>query len=199
MRYSDHELSKLIEEAEELVRSAPDGNLPLPMRKRIWAKIAKLSGTKSGRKRLTELDRLAVTRVLNIWSQVFPTDEGARQMLQLAQQVVDGRIDEDTAERSYGSFYVDVVDNRKYKPDQYPAMFVGHAAANTVMTALSEVDLSHEKEGEQDEDRDPESYEPSYLAAAAYSGGLRGQGNPAKRREFWLWYLRDAINDAMNS
>ena len=70
---------------------------------------------------------------------------------------------------------------------------MSRAAANTIVTATdsSFIDLS---EGSDDYELDPEAFEPSYLVASAFAGGLGRNGNPEQRRMFWEWYLCTAIH-----
>ncbi|MNL61413.1 hypothetical protein D3C87_1853300 [compost metagenome] len=86
-----------------------------------------------------------------------------------------------------------VVEDQDYELDEYPAMFVGHAAANTVITAASKYDFDP-ADGRNDRDLDPAAFEPSYLVASAFAGGLAEDGDAELRRKFWQWYLIDAVS-----
>jgi hypothetical protein len=192
-----NELQSLLKKASTEVKSSSIGELTLPMRRTIWSKIAKLSHDDLLTHRiLTALDIECVRQTMPIWSKVFPDDDGPDRMLELAQNILDGKVDLAEAKRLSESFFIDVVENRSYQPKEYPAMFVGHAASNTVYTAFVELESDQEYFTKQDEDLDPESYEPSYLTASAYSGGLLGKGDTEKRRTFWLWYLQTAMERA---
>ncbi len=191
------ELASLVEKSVKEVKSSSTGDLSLPTRRMIWSKICELSkNNHTAHRILTALDTLCVKHTISKWHKVFPNDNGPDRMLEIAQQVLDGKIDIRNAMRLRDEFYADVVEKRKYKPHEYPAMFVGHAAASTVLTAIVELDESPGFFTKQDEDLDPESYEPSYLTASAYSEGFLGKGDTGKRREFWLWYLETAIPQA---
>ncbi|RMR13235.1 putative immunity protein Imm5 [Pseudomonas syringae pv. primulae] len=95
------------------------------------------------------------------------------------------------------NFYVSVLENESYEPNEYPAMFVGHAAANSIVTAVS--DVQFDADDQRDQDLDPEAFEPDYLVASAFAGGLAfasklsDAGDPQLRRAFWRWYLCVAV------
>ncbi len=70
-------------------------------------------------------------------------------------------------------------------------MFVRHAAANSIVTAVS--DVQFDADDQRDQDLDPEAFEPDYLVASAFAGGLSDDGDPELRRAFWRWYLSVAV------
>jgi hypothetical protein len=82
--------------------------------------------------------------------------------------------------RARDAFYVDVVDDQGYEPDEYPAMFLGHAAANTVVTAAATFTFD-ESDLRADLNLDAEAFEPSFLVASAFAGGLTEDGDPDRR------------------
>lgn len=188
------ELKKLIINEIAEIKSSISGELILPKRRLIWSQIVASSKDRSiAHRLLTELDVQCVKYTMHKWEQVFPCDNSLDQMISLAKQVLDNLVDIDTAEKQRDAFYVDVVECRNYQPHEYPAMFVGHAAANIVTTAISDFEEGQDYFLQHDDDLDPECFESSYLAACAYSGGLLGKGDTEKRRDFWLWYLQSAI------
>lgn len=152
-----------------------------------------------GYERRVALDTLCVQRVMPVWSRCFPGDDGPEQMLAIAARLLVREIDPGFAQELRDGFYVDVVEDREYPPDNFPAMFVAHAAANTVITALVENVEGAIPDVDDDESLDPESYLPSYLCASAYAGGLDGslQASVERRRGFWMWYLKEAIPEVM--
>lgn len=190
------ELQNLIDKMIIQVRT--NRELPLFMRRQIWDKINENSSDKQlVRKQLTELDCICVRHVLDIWFKVFPGDTLPEHILEIVHQIVAGQIDEEEAQNLYDQFYVEVVDNRNYPPENVLPMFVGHGAVNTILTAITDYGDNSVMYAQEDEDLDPESYEPSYLTAAAYAGGLGEKGNKERRRQFWLWYLQKAIPQAL--
>lgn len=194
------ELRSLIDQAKAEVKVSPDGELRLPQREALWTVIASSAGDDlSARTLLTALDAACVRQVMNIWWRVFPHDDGPSRMLDLARAVLAGAVPEAQARRIRDDFYVDAVDDREYRPEDYPAMDVAQAATRTVATALVGKPYDAEEADLQDADEDPEDLDTSYLAACAYSGGPLGRHDPAARRDFWLWYLETAIPEALRA
>lgn len=175
-----------------------EGTLTLPRRRALWHALYPDTTTEQGRttghRRLVLLDILAVQHVLPIWHAVFADDDTPRAMLHLALDVAFDRIDPALAERRRDAAYVDIVENRHYAEDQQPALFAGHASVATVTTALHRA-IPDTAATVDDPDLDPESFEPSFLAAAAAAGGLpwSPRTDPRKRHAFWSWYLETAI------
>lgn len=175
------------------VLETPDGRLRLNHRAALWASLAARAEARTSYVRRVRLNAMSVRHVLDRWRERFPQDDGVERMLQLADQVVAGETDPDAAIVERDRFYVDVVETRKYGDDP-SAMFVGLAAANTVVEALVEDNGDAIPEAEDDENLDPEAYDTSYLCASAAARGLDGRpANVEARRAFWLWYLDEAI------
>jgi len=196
-------LPQLIGEAASNLDNDRLGRLPLAVRRRL---LVSLDGTGDGRDvarlsrwRRTYLDALCVRKGLPYWDLVFPDDRGPRAMLDLAFASLDGAVGVKEAESRRNSFYVDAVENRRYTPGEQPALFVAHAAANTVLTALSDPAGGEDDQDADDEALDAEAYEPSYLIASAFAGGLDRStiADVDARRAFWHWYLETAIAETL--
>lgn len=174
-----------------------EGRLALPRRRALWRSLYPDTTTEPGRmigdRRLVFLNILAAQRVSSFWYAVFPDDDVPGAMLRLALDVAFDRVGAARAERERDAACVDVVENRRYAEGQESALFAGHAAIATVTAALLR-ELPDVAAATDDPDLDPESYEPGFLAAAAF-GGLPWslQTNPRKRLEFWSWYLEVAV------
>lgn len=185
-------IRKLLEE----LRFSPSGDLILPLRKLLWNTITEDKFGSAKKLIITKLDAACVRHALFTWSDKFGDVHEISEMLSIALDVASGDISETEALSKRDDFYVEVVEDRDYEPHEYPAMFVGHAAANTVATAM--LDFTFDPSDlRRDRDLDPEAYEPSYLIASAFAGGLDEKGNSNLRREFWQWYLSDAIKEVV--
>ena len=175
------------------VLAAPDGNLRLDRRAVLWEVLAAMADARTSYLRRVRLNAMCVRHVLGRWRERFPHDDSVEQMLQLGERVVAGKTDPDAAIAERDRFYVEVVETRKYGDDP-SAMFVGLAAANTVVEALVEDNGDAIPGAEDDEDLDPEACDTSYLCPSAAARGLNGRpANIGARRAFWLWYLDEAI------
>lgn len=187
------------------VSHSVDGRLSLLTRKKVLVALGTSGGSpdleQTGFRRRVLLDALCVRHVMHVWSEHFPGHDGPEVMLSTAFSVANEAMSLDRAQRLRDSFYVDAIDGRDYSVDQAPAMFVAHAAANTVVTAMVRNIEDSLPEESDDEDLDPESYLPSHLCASACAGGLNGDhaARVEDRRSFWMWYLDEAVPAVMSS
>lgn len=205
MAIARHQLTNSLALADRIDRARHEleasGRVSLPVRRAIWRMMYPDIETRQGRdvghRRLVLLDILAVQRVMPLWRAVFPTDNSPASMLRIALDTAFDRTDRVLAEKARDSLHVDIVENRSHAKGQEAAMFVGHAAANTITTALFQGVPDADAEID-DDDLDPESFEPSMLAAAAAAGGLPWSETADRKREraFWDWYLGRAITRA---
>lgn len=195
MRCEDLRSYRAIADARSEVAADPAGILSLKCRKSVWKALAAELDERAALAARVRLDALCVRRVLPIWTARFDARE-IEAILALAEGLVTGEADAPYAERRRDEFYTDVIDNRSYGSDPAP-MFVGHAAANTVIEALIPVQADAIPQADDDENVDPESYHPSYMAACAAAGGMNDRpASPDLRRAFWLWYLDEAVPSA---
>jgi hypothetical protein len=178
------------------VKNSPSGELILPLRKLLWNTITVDEPDEVKRLILTKLDYICVNHGAAIWSHKFGSSQNLITVLTVALDTVEGKLSEVKALSIRDDFYVEVVENQEYEPDEYPAMFVGHAAANTIATATADFvfDPSDDRD---DRDLDPDAFEPSFLMASAFAGGLDDSGDSELRRRFWEWYLSSAINQVV--
>ncbi|MGZ9708606.1 Imm5 family immunity protein [Pseudomonas sp. GNP013] len=178
------------------VTAAASGELLLPLRKLLWETITEDQSEEERRLTLTKLDVICVEYGSSFWVKKFGDVEELSSILSMALALANGVIPEEKAMSVRDEFYVAVVEDQSYSFNEYPAMFVGHAAANTVITAASEYDFDP-ADRRSDRDLDPAAFEPSYLVASAFAGGLAENGDPESRRKFWQWYLTDAVRQVL--
>jgi len=180
-----------IADARSEVATDAAGILSLQSRKQVWNALTAGLDEHVAFANRVKLDALCVRRVMPIWAARFDSDE-IEAMLSLADAVMAGSVDANDAAQTRDRFYTEIVDDREYGNDASP-LYVGHAAANTVIEAMtpSQVDAMPQTD---DEDLDPESYLPCYLAACAAAGGMNDRPSSSERRRaFWLWYLDEAV------
>lgn len=192
----DHESELLITTLLEQLNNSPSGCLPLPSRKLLWHSLTARQSGHDRRLTLATLDATCVRRGLSIWCQKFADPQAIDAILDLAQSAAMGEVSHAQALAARDDFYVAVVENEDYETGEYPAMFVGHAAANTIVTAISEVVFDAKDECD-DHEIDPEAFFPDYLIASAVAGGLDAVGDSQLRRAFWRWYLTHAVPQAV--
>jgi immunity protein Imm5 of predicted polymorphic toxin system len=195
------ELQSALQFASDALRNDPSGALPLPYRRAIWAALGPPTPRGPGHRRRVDLDVRTVQRVLPIWQSAHADDDRPLQMLQLAQSVLDGTVDADSATRTRDRFEVEVQD---LEDEDFAPGYVGDAAVHAVVTA----EVDHQPDAfppqTRDEDLDADQWDTSYYAAAAASGTAPGDPSDdnqsqERRRGFWRWYLEEAVPAAYAS
>jgi Immunity protein Imm5 len=199
------DLIEAVHIASSKLISNANGELILSERKRIWSTMGELliEGNRAikgiGLTRRTKLASLCVRKVLGLWDEVWPDNYGTRQMLMVADQYLDNSIDFDSAWKRKNSFWGEL-DNPLFEGNYLAIVNVGFAAVKVVTTALVDeiFDPQNLEEDISDETLDPYQWDASFYAAAAYAGGApwEEQSNTLRRREFWKWYLNEAVPSA---
>lgn len=197
------ELTNILELAKNELMLHPRGELILPIRRHIWESFGEFEFESkyralptTGLKRRVKLASLCVNKVLDIWKKVSQDDNPIK-MLSIAEQYINFKIDYDTAINKLGSF-PDTLINLASDEKFYYVVEVGFASTYTVKIALRDEDLLvYGDDTELDDNYDSFSWDASYYAAIAYSGsGPWDNTNIDKRREFWLWYINEAVPEA---
>jgi len=182
----------LVEKLLDEVKRSSSGELGLPLRRLLWNTTTTEKSDAEKKIILTTLDVICVKQAGTIWSKKFGSEDGLVSILSVASGVAAKTIPQNEALSIRDEFYVFVVEDQEYDDDEYPAMFVGHAAANSIATAIDDFSFDP-SDLRNDQDLDPEAFEPSYLVASAFAGGLGDDGDTERRRHFWEWYLNVAV------
>lgn len=204
------ELDVALKSAAEGLASHPRSELILPQRKRIWAALGPCLMDKDGIRavhgiglqRRTTLAILCARHVRPVWEQVWPNDDDPHQMIKTAELYLNQALDFDSVEERKNQ-YLGKLDNLLSKGEHEAAINVGFAAGRAVFTALHDEDFDpHNIDDDlMDEDLDVNEWDASFNAAAAYAGGFPWEENSSstRRREFWEWYLNEAVPLAWTS
>src|SRR6266498_411732 len=167
------ELIAAIQSASSSLSTNTDGELILPERKQSWRAMGELllEGNRAikgiGLRRRTKLARLCVQKVLALWDEVWPDNDGPRQMLITADQYLNGAIDYDVAWERKNSYW-SKLDGLIYEGNHLTIVNVGFAAVKVVTTALVDeiFDPQDPEEDIRDESLDPYQW---YLSEAVPS------------------------------
>lgn len=192
------ELEQQIEDALEVLEKRADGHLPLPARRAVRAHFGDTDERGAGRRRLFDLYRRCVERVLAVWTSERAGDDRPARMIQLAEGVMFGQLDEQDFKPEYDEFAVDLDDrNQELGPRVFAS---GRAAADLVWSAAT-ADYGDEiPAGADDEDLDPDMMSPDYFASLAEASFFgEPDEDPEARRRFWRWYLDEAVPAAYRS
>jgi hypothetical protein len=202
------ELVAALREARSALDAASDGHLVLPVRKRVLVALGEPqyeprgSGhgvVTVGLRRRVGLYTRCTRKVLPLWHDVVESRD-PELMLELAEGYLAGTVSRDIAWRMQNTFGGTLLNaGAALPPDKYCVSYVGNVAVGTVLTALGDVYFDPEQSSFLDDDFDV--YEASLFAMGAYAGELPwGDGSdPARRREFWTWWIDEAVPAAAAS
>jgi hypothetical protein len=176
--------------AEESVDG--DGELPYAVR---WQLQQQLEGIGQVWPRL---EIVCARRVIPIWRAGYQSDEPAT-LLDLAEQHLErgGREKELRIQREIVDDLLLELGVNEEERGALPAGYAGSAAIAATWAALGE---RLPGRGLPEGESDAEDWTAAFFASIAWSGGATWEGsvgNADLRREFWLWYLREAIPGAL--
>lgn len=202
------ELQYAIQDAHRALANHEHGRLLLPYRKRIWAALGQrlIEGGRAqlgvGLRRRTKLAIRCGELVLNYWKREFPEDETPERLIIYAEQYLNGEMEFRWAWDQQNNFW-SVVEDLMSEGKPFPAIYAGFAATKILATALYDEKFTPGKieENLTEDNLDAESWDVSYWASLAYAGGSHWEkeSSPTRRREFWQWYLNDAVPQAWNA
>jgi hypothetical protein len=113
-------------------------------------------------------------------------------MLLLANGIVRGTVDRQTARNEQSEFLVDIGD--EYDPHEGPGpSMAASAAARAVHTALFDRHANDLGGPESDDQIDPDVWPTEFFASEAATLARSGQEDVERRRAFWNWFLTEAV------
>lgn len=199
------ELNNILEEAKNKILSHHKGELTLPIRKSIWKmfggcefKAEHKALPTIGLKRRVKLATICVKKIIDIWNKVAANDKRPLEMLEVSEKYIEGSVDYEFVSKQLNNFMNDLI-NLGSDESYFKAALVGFAATHTVSIALSDERLMvYGDDSDLDDDYDPESWDTSYYTSLAYTDNepWDENSNVEKRREFWLWYITEAVPQA---
>lgn len=173
--------------------------LSLGARRRIWMAMQDPDDNEITYRHRVELEIQCVEHVQHLWDRAFSGDAGINEMIALARDLIERRADPEQAERRASSFLDDTLDRVSvFDSVVEPATFVADAASHTVISACYRNPGFDIEDPELDDDELlPDALEASYSCAIAMANAANWQPieetDVAARREFWTWYLDEAI------
>jgi hypothetical protein len=208
-------LADLLQIAAKEVAGDPCGALTLQCRHDICVALGAYRPRGSGAirgvglRRRFNLAARCVRHVLPLWKAKLPEDKTPQRLLAGAETHLGKRFTYEQAKALIDEGWVHADDvgcefgDRK-DPEGFRVALVCYAASRAVSVAFRDERyhlLVDPASGGKYGSGDPESMDVAYLAAAAISGGFpnpKGLGTEA-RREYWRWYLRQAVPAAFAS
>lgn len=198
-----HELRQLLDQARAKMLTHKTNDLPRPSRVQLQLALGEyLRSPGVGLTRRANLCLLVAEKVRPIWEHHYPQApavEAVQDMIRIAGQRLRNEITQREARRGRGELVSVLQDAADEPEEKQPAMAAGEAAARAVYVAMYDEDL--EKPELLDDDLDASDWDCAFWGACAWSGGIPGQTgwNQEAYKEYWLWYLDEAIPEAWAS
>ncbi len=189
---------------EELMRD-PTGELPLFCRKQLWLAMGPLDGPEDdapftkGHLRRGQLFVACVEHVLPLWVAAYPEHIGPQIMLKLARKVLDGTLDPDRADKPRDTFWTELDSWDDDEDYEFEPEYVGYGSAKLVTAACCDIIFPDDPlpADEKDWDYDPWSWHTDFFCSLPYKGDTPPE--IARLREYWLWYINQAVPEAYAS
>lgn len=173
-------------------------------RRGIYNSIGPRSHTQTRRVR-TMLDLLTARRVLPLWQKERPNDPWAERLLATSEGVLLGKVtvEEARAEGDEAWNQWEAMDTDPEQPNYEDFSIHTFGAISAAIEALFAASRRCRFDGglitNQDTDAniDPWSSDTAKWASTAYAGAVwESDSDPIKRKEFWEWWLLEAIPEA---
>ena len=176
------------------------GDLPLPVRRHLVRDLAGLLDDATAPVFIAQLGLLSAQRVWPAWQSAFPDESRPMDLAQTAVAAA-GRLAEAAKHRRELDAVATYLDNKILLGREHlTAVYAGWAAWAAARDAIAG---NHDgpPPGESELEVSPQEWEPSFYGSAAQSGGASWDrtGSPARRREFWEWYLATAVPEAFSA
>jgi|SRR5690348_13235900 len=206
------DLQRQLDLALDAVRRDPAHALTLGHRQAIWSSLGPrldpvtpdTAANATGYRRRLKLAILAARHVLPLWQpwppryaieQYDQTMADPRELVQLAENVLADPAEIGGARYRFSRSWSAATDLFDAEDPQTGSAAL--SAVKTLKTAIEdeEFDPATPDYALTDFDRDPWSQDASYFAAVASANGslLDTQSDPARRLEFWEWWLTQAV------
>lgn len=172
--------------------------LSLGARCRIWTAMLDPADDEVSYRHRTQLKEMCVRHVAHLWYRAYPGDPRVEEMLSLTSKLISRTADPKQAELHADRFLADMFDaTDDFNEITRPAVLVAYGAARMVLSACyrnPDFDIDEE---EDDDELLPDTLETSYCCASAAANAVNWQPveetDVEARREFWAWYLDEAI------
>lgn len=188
-------IKKVLEECRSSFTAR--GELPTFKRFKIYKKIEELCANENQSDfthRMAKLELTCAWKVLNILESCDLTDNSARELLELAERFLQGEVEEKELEERRSNFYTEAENLMDSGEEYFVAGYAAFACFSATKVALDGFELA--VVGKPEIETDPDLWTAAFLASMAYCGGAtweKGVGDDLKRKEFWEWFLDEAV------
>lgn len=198
------DMQRTIQEAIKSVEANSAHDLHYRLRWQINRLMDDPSATSAdiGRWRRQKLAALAASKVIPAWERSFPGDRLPHNCLAMGDVFRRGEVRAGNVEELWSDGW-DHCDQLIYDhQDRQNDALAGYAAVQSLRIALLD-DLYPEVMDQNcsDENLEPEDLDSAFSAAACYAGGTIWDPSSSAqlRREFWLWWLTQAVPQAWHT
>lgn len=195
-------LENSVQKAWKSVQNRPDFHLSYSHRCEIWRLIDLVnrdSGNSSemGRHARATLAIMCVEKAISIWEDVFPLDRMPHELCSSIRCYMSGQQSAKELQDRMGHAWTH--GDNLAEQIASPAVYVIYAASQAASVALFDEHMAvSSDELHDDEIFDPYTQDCAYYIAAAVANGTpeEAASDPVLRRQFWEWYLHEAIPKA---
>ena len=192
------EKSDLPNTIRELLDSI-DENGELPLLKRYWLGELLQSHNDQDIDPWLALESISAHKVQDIWKQYFASEQFPIEVLSIADSLIISGGDTSHMEKLLAESKT-ALDNKFLLGEDY---FQGVYAGFAMWAAARNVAYGNEidDEASSEMDLEPEEWDASFFASMAWAGGAVWEGEIAdsdKRREFWTWFINEALPAALS-
>ncbi|HEX9060369.1 MAG TPA: Imm5 family immunity protein [Clostridia bacterium] len=211
-------LRYIISEANEAIQNHPNGELILPLRKKIWMEFGTCqeNGMPTiGTIRRTMLEIFNIERLMYLWKETLPNDNRPEIIIENIKRYFRGEVSREELKKMFDStlcskkdalrwqeqykdydFWV-ACENYLYNDNEAKNQFryaIGFCACKIKQLALHDSDLSHIEKLDLDYDFYDSyvSYDISKILAP-FPWENTSDETIEQRRKYWLWYVNEAI------
>jgi hypothetical protein len=199
----------ILGQAKSAVDAHPLHDLSLGHRRLIWSILGPRTDpsvtphVSDGYKRRVTLAIATMRKVLPRWEASFPDDRSPHQALQMAENLFASKCSRDDAYSMWASLDYHYDDCMCKQIEPWYVFGVGYGCVQALKTVIMDehfydnnFDLNLN-----DGDVDSDELDSSYHAALAWAEGnvWSPESDRAKRREFWLWWLDEAVPNAWDA
>jgi hypothetical protein len=185
----------------ELVASIDEnGELPFLQRRWLQEELKHRFGPEKGDLIWLALENISAHKVEPIWEERFPSETAPIDLLRNADSGLVNVENAEALKKLLPKIKTFLDDKLVLGVDCFRAVYTGFAcwvAAGNVAYGPSDII----DEGDSELEIDPEFWHASFYASLAYAGGAvweTGVGDSDKRREFWTWFVCEAVPEAIS-
>lgn len=198
----ESELSEALDLALQSLLEHPDYRLLWSNRARIWKAMEPRHtdengvASRIGQRRRVRLAMLCTQKVLQLWEAALPENRLPHKLLTTAREYLEGKVEYALAWERKNEAWA-FLESLLYTDQIKAAMGAGFAAAATLAVAVYDENFDPDDIGDSDTDRAADLYDwdAALFASLAYSRESYVDEPLSRllRKDFWEWYLKEAV------